>query len=172
MWYSFFIYSGKSPTGCVPPDRWSHVLKIHPYINNHFHMHKMHKPLLRYIRSNCVRRASKDWTSKKDNRSRYSRLVSPSVPLARVASHVRPFLGVLDVFLQHQTRQSYHIQEWIWRSRNRVGRGNLSIFLPSTARENFKLMTNGRLTVPIEQMALPLATPVAFLNELGNPGVV
>ena len=34
-----FIYSGKSPTGWVPPDKWSNVLKIHPYINNHFHMH-------------------------------------------------------------------------------------------------------------------------------------
>ena len=54
----------------------------------------------------------------------------------------------------------------------RVGRGNLSIFLHSTARENFKLMTNGSLTIPIAQMALPLATPVAFLNELGNPGIV
>ena len=55
---------------------------------------------------------------------------------------------------------------------SRVGRGNLSIFLHSTARENFKLMTNGSLTIPIAQMALPLATPVAYLNELGNPGIV
>ena len=53
----------------------------------------------------------------------------------------------------------------------RVGRGNLSIFLPSTARENFKLMTNGRLIIPIALMALPLATPVAFLNELGDPEI-
>ena len=55
---------------------------------------------------------------------------------------------------------------------DRVGRGNLSIFLHSTARENSKLMTNGSLTIPIAQMALPLATPVAYLNELGNPGRV
>ena len=55
---------------------------------------------------------------------------------------------------------------------SRVGRGNLSIFSPSTARENFKLVSNGRLTIPITQMALPLATPVAFLNELGNPEIV
>ena len=54
----------------------------------------------------------------------------------------------------------------------RVGRDNLSIFLHSTARENFKLMINGSLTIPIAQMALPLATPVAYLNELGNPGIV
>ena len=54
---------------------------------------------------------------------------------------------------------------------HRVGRGNLSIFLHSTARENFKLMKNGSLTIPIAHMALPLATPVAFLNELGNPGI-
>ena len=54
---------------------------------------------------------------------------------------------------------------------DRVGRGNLSIFLHSTARENFKLMKNGSLTIPIAHMALPLATPVAFLNELGNPGI-
>ena len=55
---------------------------------------------------------------------------------------------------------------------DRVGRGNLSMFLHSTARENFKLMTNGTLTIPIAQMALPLAMPVVFLNELGNPGIV
>ena len=55
---------------------------------------------------------------------------------------------------------------------SRVGRGNLSIFSPSTARENFKLVINGRLTIPIAHMALPLATPVAFLNELGNPEIV
>ena len=34
----------------------------------------------------------------------------------------------------------------------RVGRGNLSIFLPSTARENVKLMANGRLTISIAHM--------------------
>ena len=55
---------------------------------------------------------------------------------------------------------------------HREGGGNLSIFLHSTARENFKLMTNGSLAIPIAQMALPLATTVLFLNELGNPGIV
>ena len=47
----------------------------------------------------------------------------------------------------------------------------MSIFLLSTAHENFKLMTNGRLAIPIMHMTLPLATPVAFLNELVNPGI-
>ena len=56
--------------------------------------------------------------------------------------------------------------------RRRVGRGNLSIFLHSTARENFKLMTNGSLTIPIAQMTLPLATQIAYLNELCKPGIV
>ena len=54
----------------------------------------------------------------------------------------------------------------------RVGRGNLSIFLQSTAREHFKLMTNGSLAIPIAQMALPLATTVLFLNQLDNPRIV
>ena len=33
-------------------------------------------------------------------------------------------------------------------------------------------MTNGRITTQVAQMALPLAAPVAFLNELGNPEIV
>ena len=33
-------------------------------------------------------------------------------------------------------------------------------------------MTNGNLAIPIAQMALLFATPVAFLKELDNPGTM
>ena len=79
-----------------------------------------------------------------------------------------PLLGTHQVELKVAPHMHHNTP---FPAKDRVGRRNLSILLPSTARENGKLMTNGRLTVPIARMALPLATPVAFLNELGNPGI-
>ena len=57
----------------------------------------------------------------------------------------------------------------------RVGRGNLSIFLASNARENFKL-NRRRIThsnsAHVPCMALPLAMSVVCFNELGSPVIL
>ena len=54
---------------------------------------------------------------------------------------------------------------------DRVGRGNLSIFLHSTARENFKLMKNGSLTIPIAHTAPVAHTGFSYgVGTVSSPG--